>query len=226
MLFGHRASARPPSVSILEYGVDSLPADCPAVMAAPRAQVTQLLLDHQAGDARAFDRLFPIVYDELHRIAHRHLQRERAGHTLKTTALVHECYLDLADHEGSTWEGRAHFLAVASKAMRHILIDYARKRNAQKRGGGQHRVTLDEGMMSVEAQAAELLSLNDALSQLEALDARLAQVVECRFFGGMTVQETALALGTSERTVRRDWQRAKAYLYRTLHPDSPPPTHP
>ncbi len=186
-------------------------------MTAP-GQTTDLLLDYGAGEREAFDRLFPSVYEELRRIAHYRLQHERSGHTLNTTALVHECYLNLIDRTRSSWQDRAHFLAVAAKAMRHILIDYARRRNAQKRGGGQRPVALEDEMGAVAAQAAELISLDDALTALADRHARMAEVVECRFFGGMTVKETAAALNVSERTVERDWTRAKAYLYQMLQP--------
>ena len=181
-------------------------------------RVTELLAHLREGDAASFDQLFGIVYDELHRIAHHYLQRERKGHTLNTTALVHECYLNLVDQSDDGWRDRAHFYATAARAMRHILVDYARRRNAQKRGGKQHRVTLDERMAVTDMKAAELLHLNDALDQLTERSPRLGQVVEYRFFGGMKVEEIAEVLGTSVRTVHRDWTRAKAYLYRTLEP--------
>lgn len=180
---------------------------------------TDLLIEGGAGEREAYDRLFPAVYDELHRIAHRQLQRERSGHTLDTTSLVHECYLNLIDRTRSSWNDRAHFLAVAAKAMRHILIDYARNKAAQKRGGERRRVTLEAETLAVEAQAVELISLDRALSELARRHARLGAVVECRFFGGMTVDETAAALDVSKRTVERDWTRAKAYLQQELHPN-------
>lgn len=183
-------------------------------------QFTQLLADIGSGKEGAFDRLFPLVYDELKRIAHLHLRRERSAHTLNTTGLVHECYINLADHHGS-WQDRAHFSAIASRAMRRILVDYARRRNAQKRGGaGQKRVTLDDRIISIEQQAADLLAMDDALSMLAKHDERLGHLVECRFFGGMTIEETASALGISVRTAHRDWTRAKAYLNRALNDES------
>jgi RNA polymerase sigma factor (TIGR02999 family) len=172
----------------------------------------------RSADANPCDRLFPAVYDELRRIAHRHMLRERHGHVLDTTALVHECYLNLADRTTPSWDDRAHFLAIASKAMRHILIDYARRRKAQKRGGDRHRVTLEDRMVAVDAQAAELLSLDEALTALARRHARMATVVERRFFGGMTISETAASLDVSTRTVEKDWTRAKAYLRRALAP--------
>lgn len=183
-------------------------------------RVTQLLASYDQLDREGYDELFHLVYDDLRRLARHHLRRERSGHTLNTTALVHESYLKLVDPEGSSWQDRAHFLAVASKAMRHILIDYARRRSAQKRGGDQHRVTLDERLLAVESQAHTLLALDQALTKLSEKDARLGQVVECRYFGGMTVEETAAAVGVSVRTVHRDWERAKAYLTLMLREDS------
>ena len=182
------------------------------------AQVTQLLQDHSSGDSEAFDKLFPLVYDELRRIASRHLNRERRFHTLNTTALVHECYLNLANRE-ATWENRAHFSAIASKAMRHLLIDYARRRNAQKRGGDKQIIPLDGQEIAVHSNAEELIELDEALSKLAERDERLSRVVECRFFGGMTMEETASAMKVSVRTVQRDWNRARAYLHKALSPE-------
>lgn len=178
--------------------------------------VTELLRNHKHGDDEAFDRLFALVYDELRQIAHRLLRKERADHTFSTTALVHECYVNLADRTRCTFQDRAHFFAIAGRAMRHLLIDYARKRSAQKRGGNRRRVSLDQEMISVEEQAADLLALDHALDHLADRSPRMARIVECRFFGGLTVQETAQALGVSSRTVQRDWTRAKAYLHRAL----------
>jgi RNA polymerase sigma factor (TIGR02999 family) len=178
--------------------------------------LTELLHDYSKGNEEAFDRLFPLVYDELRRIAHHLLRRERADHTFSTTALVHECYIKLADRTECSFQDRAHFFAVAARAMRHLLIDYARKRSAQKRGGNRRRVTLDQEMISIEEQAADLLALDQALDELTDRSPRMGRIVECRFFGGLTVQETAEALGVSPRTVQRDWTRAKAYLHRAL----------
>lgn len=164
------------------------------------------------------DQLVPDVYEELRKIAHRHLRKERSGHTLNTTALVHESYVSLAGSDKLEWESRTHFCAVASRAMRHILVDYARRRAAAKRGGGRIQVTLGEGVAAQQGLPYDLLALDEALQALADRDERLARVVECRFFGGMTVDETADALEVSRRTVERDWTRAKAYLYRTLAP--------
>jgi RNA polymerase sigma factor (TIGR02999 family) len=174
------------------------------------------------GDREAFDRLTETLYDDLRAIAHRHLRSERPDHTLTTTALVHEAYVELSGRTGPTWRGRAQFFALLSKIMRNVLVDYARRRQADKRGGGDIRVPLDENTAGVEADVFELLRVNQALEQLEARDARLATVVECRFFGGMPEAEIADALGISARTVERDWRRARAYLYMVLSSGAPP----
>lgn len=179
-----------------------------------RDDITALLLAWRGGDRSAFDRLFPAVYDELRRIAHRQLGRERPDHTLGTTGLVHEAYLKLVDQTRAQWEDRAHFFAVAAGAMRRILVGYARRHNADKRRG-QH-VSLDDATMVADERAGTLVALDDALVQLAEVDARLAQVVECRFFGGLTEEETAEALGMTARTVRRDWVKAKAWLAHVL----------
>ena len=178
--------------------------------------VTQLLLQWQEGNTAAMDDLMPLVYEELRRIAHRHLRRERADHTLSTTALVHEAYLNLVDQEMMPWQSRLHFYAIASRVMRRVLIWYARRRNAAKRGGGQRNFALDEVVVLSEDRIEELLALDQALEQLEAMEARLCRVVECRYFGGLSIQETADALGISPATVKRDWQTARAWLRRTL----------
>lgn len=178
--------------------------------------VTQLLEALSDGDRAALDQLVPIVYDTLHRMAHRELQGERHDHTLNTTALVHEAYLELVKLDRVDWQDRAHFVAVAAKAMRHVLIDYAVKRNAQKRGGNRHRVSLEDVHVMTEQRAVELLALDEALKRLEAIDERQAHVVECRFFGGLTIEETAEALDISKATVSRDWTRARAWLNREL----------
>jgi RNA polymerase sigma factor (TIGR02999 family) len=163
----------------------------------------------------ALDDVLPLVYRELHRSAQRALSA-RPSDTLSATALVNELYLKLAGNEQATWRDRAHFLAVAAVTMRHVLVDHARRRTAGKRGGARRAVTLDEGVIAAQADAASLLDLHDALDRLAALDERLARVVECRFFGGMSEQETAEALGVTERTVRRDWVKARALLQHAL----------
>ncbi len=182
--------------------------------------VTCLLKAAQEGEKAAFDRLLPIVYQELRRLARRQLRGERAGHTLQTTGLVHEAYLKLVDQAGIEWQGRAHFFAVAARAMRQVLIDYARRRVAVKRGGGWERTTLDEDELPVEFPVEELLALNDALDRLDGVDRRLRQVVECRFFCGMTEDEIAVALDVTPRTVQRDWVKARAWLYKELYPET------
>lgn len=164
----------------------------------------------------SLDDLLPKVYEELRELARRRLRDEQAGHTLSTTALVHEAYLRLKPLDGGQWRDRAQFFALASKVMRHVLVDYARRRSADKRGGGSTSVTLDPERHAIEPRLPEFLAVNDALDQLAVLDPRLVQVVECRFFGGLSAPETAEALGISLRTVERDWMRARAYLHELL----------
>lgn len=178
---------------------------------------TELLLALRQGDRGAFDRLMPRVYDQLHRIAHRELARRGGGGTLRTTGLVHEVYLKLVDQSRVQVADRAHFFALAATAMRHIVIDYARARRTKKRGGGWQRISLDDGVPSSEERFDEMIELDDALKRLERFDERLCKVVECRFFGGMSVQETATALDIAPRTVYRAWEKAKAWLYREIH---------
>jgi RNA polymerase sigma factor (TIGR02999 family) len=179
-------------------------------------EVTQLLVAYREGDRDAFERLVPIVYDDLRRIARAHLRRNRAGHTLNTTVLVHEAYLRLVDQTRAQWEDRQHFLSVCARAMRQIIISNARKHAAAKRGGGERRVTLDEGRIAGNEDAEWLLSLDRALERLAARNERLARVVECRYFAGLSERETADALQTSLRTVQRDWMRARAWLREDL----------
>jgi RNA polymerase sigma factor (TIGR02999 family) len=162
------------------------------------------------------DAVFPVVYDELRRVAHRHLGGERTGHTLGTTALVHEAYLELVRLEHIRWPGRAYVLAAASRAMRRVLIDHAVARRAQKRGGGAVAEPLDDAVAMADSRGEELLALDEALDRLSRENARCGRVVECRFFGGMSVEETAEALGTSPATVKRDWTMARAWLNREL----------
>lgn len=170
----------------------------------------------EPGPPGEMDGLLPLVYSELHRIAHSRLLAEPAGHTLNTTALVHEAYLKLAGQTRGAWRDRAHFLATASMAMRRILIDYARKHRSEKRGGDRERVPLDSANLSVEDRAETLIELDIALTRLAQVDERLSRVVECRFFGGMTEEETAQALGVTSRTVRSDWVTARGLLYLEL----------
>jgi RNA polymerase sigma factor (TIGR02999 family) len=183
-------------------------------------QVTDLLEAFAAGDRDALDRLMPVVYAELRQIAHRELQRERRDHTLSTTDVVHEAYLKLLDHGPVPPGEHVRFFAIASTAVRRALMEHARRRDAAKRGGGQRPVTLDEDLAATDSDHT-LLALDDALTRLAGLDVRLARVVECRYFGGLTEDETAAALGVTSRTVRRDWVKAKAWLYRELHGVTP-----
>jgi RNA polymerase sigma factor (TIGR02999 family) len=180
------------------------------------ADITTQLLAWRAGDRSAQESLFPLVYEELRRIAHRHLARERLGHTLDTTSLVHEAYLKLVDQTRADWTDRSHFFAVASNAMRRILVDYARRYRADKRGGAPRRVSLTDAMLVAEQRADTLLAVDEALTELAQIDGRLSRVVECRFFAGLTEEETAEVLGVTARTVRRDWTKAKGWLHRTL----------
>lgn len=181
-------------------------------------EVTKLLAAASAGDRRALDRVVPLVYDELRRVAHRQLAGERDGHTLDTGALVHEAYLKVAGLERLQWRDRAHFFAVAAGAMRRILIDYATRRRAAKRGGGARPMSLDRISVVVEERAEDLVALDEALERLRELDERQSRVVECRFFAGMGIDETAAALDVSPATVKRDWTMARAWLNRELAP--------
>lgn len=176
------------------------------------------LLQHWAdGDGAALDRLMPLVYAELRRMARRYMLQQPPGHTLQTTALIHEAYLRLVGQEGKRWEGRAHFFGVAAQAMRHILVDYARARHTGKRGGDARVVSLEEAVIVSMERAEELVSLDDALKELARLSPRQSQVVELRYFGGLSVTETADVLEISSDTVTRDWNHAKAWLNRELN---------
>ncbi len=181
-----------------------------------RKDVTDLLLDWGNGNQEALNQLMPLVYDELHRLASRHLRNERPGHTLQTTALVHDAYLKLVDQKNANLQNRVQFFAVASQVMRHILVDYARSRKAFKRGGGYCRLSLDEAVISSEEKDPDLLILNEALNSLAEIDPQQSRVVELRVFGGLTVEDTAEALGISPRTVKREWSMAKAWLHRQI----------
>jgi RNA polymerase sigma factor (TIGR02999 family) len=187
-----------------------------------RRRVTQLLTDPPDGDAAAVDELFALLYDELRAIAHRQRRRWQGDDTLQTTALVHEAFLKLVDQDRIAAESRAHFLGVAARAMRHILCNYARDQRAQKRGGGIPHVVLHESKANAVSSNVRsepvgvLISLDEALRRLERVDPRQSKVVECRFFGGLTVEETAGALGVSLRTVKRDWAMAQAWLHREM----------
>jgi RNA polymerase sigma-70 factor (ECF subfamily) len=184
-------------------------------------EVTQLLGDWSGGDERALEKLIPLVQPELHRLAHHYMSRERAGHTLQTTALLDEAYLLLVDHSKRNWQNRTHFVAAAARLMRRIMVDHARERRSLKRGGGALKVTLDEAAAVTETRSEELLALDDALERLAGLDLRKSQIVELRYFGGLTVEETAEFLKLSQRTVEREWNMAKAWLYRALSGGEP-----
>jgi RNA polymerase sigma factor (TIGR02999 family) len=181
-----------------------------------RKDVTDLLIDWSEGDQEALNKLMPLVYDELHRLASRYLRRERTGHTLQTTALVHEAYLKLVDQRNANLKNRVQFFSAAANVMRHLLVDYARSRKAFKRGGDYCRLSLDEAAISSEESDADLVDLNEALNNLTAMDPQQGRVVELRVFGGLTVEETAEALGISPRTAKREWSMAKAWLHRQL----------
>jgi len=180
------------------------------------ADITSQLIAWRGGESAAVERLFPLVYDELRRIAHRHMGREPVGHTLDTTGLVHEAYLKLVDQTRVQWTDRTHFFSVASNAMRRILVDYARRYRTDKRGAAPRRVSLADDMLIAEERADTLLAVDDALVELAQIDARLSRVVECRFFAGLTEEETAEVLGVTARTVRRDWTKAKGWLHMKL----------
>jgi len=180
------------------------------------SEVTSLLLAWGQGDDGAFERLVPMVHAELRLIARRHMGHERAGHTLQPTALVNEVYLKLVDARQVKWQDRAHFLAMCSRLMRQVLVDWARARGYQKRGAGAYKVTLDESRVGAVGPSADVILLDDALKALERIDERRSKVVELRFFGGLSIEETAEALNTSTRTVKRDWTMAKLWLRREL----------
>jgi RNA polymerase sigma factor (TIGR02999 family) len=178
--------------------------------------VTKLLEDWSHGDQAALDRLMPLVHHELQRLAHRHLSRERPGHTLQTTALVNEAYLRLVDQREVHWQNRTHFFAIAAQLMRRILIDYARKRGYAKRGGGALHVALDEVAVLSPERAPDLIDLDEALDKLAAVDHQACRVVELRYFGGLTIEETAESLGLSVDKVKGEWSTAKAWLYKEM----------
>lgn len=184
-------------------------------------QVTQLLNDWSGGDQAARDRLMPLVYDELHRLAHQYMKRESKGHTLQTSALVNEAFVKLIDQKNVRWQNRAHFFAIAAQLMRRILVDHARSRQAAKRGGGMNPVAFDDCLYVSDERSAEVVAVHEALEQLAQFDRRKGQIVELRFFGGLSIEETAEILGVSPGTVMRDWTLAKAWLRREISGDSP-----
>ena len=188
----------------------------PLMMTLATSELTLLLDDWKRGDPMALGKLTPLIYDELRRIAHRYARRERNGHTLQTTALVNEAYLRLAGNEVPDWQNRSHFFAVTAQVMRHILIDHARRRRSLKHGGDAQPVSLVEADLMADERAGELIALHEALEELATLDPRKVQVVELRYFGGLSLEETAEALSISLMTVRRDWRAAKAWLFKRL----------
>lgn len=180
--------------------------------AADPNEVTELLVAWRNGDSAALDALTPLIYRELHRLAHHYMQQQAPGHTLQTTALVHEAYLRMVRQQEVEWQNRAHFFAASAQAMRHILVDMARSRGRQRRGGGARALALDEALIFSHERAAEVVALDDALTALAKLDARKSRIVELRFFAGLTTEETAAVLKLSHATIEREWQRARAWL--------------
>ncbi len=181
-----------------------------------KSNITRLLFQASSGNEEAYDRLFPLVYNRLRDIAERQLSRERSGHTLQKTELVHEVYLKLIDQTQIDWQDRAHFYAIATKAMRQILVDYARKKTAKKRGCKQKRITFKEEEIDLEQHAEDLIVLNDLIDKMADFDERKSRVVEMRFFTGMTIREIAEILGVSTRTIDRDWLKARTWLHKEL----------
>ena len=185
-------------------------------MSAFPQEITQLLLSWSNGDKSALDQLIPLVYPELRRLARVYMGRENSGHTLQTSALINEAYLRLVSQQQVQWQDRAHFFAVSAQIMRHILIDHARKYHRSKRGGGNAHVPLDEGALVCDERASELMAVDDALIRLASIDARKSQIVELRFFGGLTVDETAEVMKLAPITIMREWRAAKAWLGREI----------
>ena len=185
-----------------------------------KGEITELLRNWRGGDKAAMDKLLPIVYDELRRLAAGFFRRERLNHTLQATALVHEAYLRLVDQSRVGWENRAHFFGSAAQLMRQILVDHARSHNAAKRGGGEIKVSLAEDMALAGPRELDLIALDVALDELAALDGQQSRIVEMRFFGGLSIEETAQVLGVAPATVKRDWNTAKAWLYRRMQKSS------
>ena len=187
----------------------------------PRQEATQALVDWTRGDAYAADRLMPLVYEELRALARHYLQRERPDHTLQATGLVHEAYLRLVDKSSMTWRNRAHFFAVAAQVMRRLLVDHARSRQAEKRGGTAEKLQFDELLTPPDERPLDLIALSDALDELTAFDERKSRIIELRFFGGLTTDEIADVLATSPSTVTREWRVARAWLGRRISKGSP-----
>lgn len=204
----HGCMIAPLAVSLRQVGVTR--------MAPSPQRVTQLLVAWGGGDRAALDELMPLVYEELRRMAHHYMSRERPSHTLQSSALVHEAFVRLVDQREVRWQNRAHFFGIASQMMRRILVDYARQRRFIKRGGDARQVLLDEAMIVSEERAADVVALDDALKGLAEIDQRKSQIVELRFFGGLSIEETAEVLGVSPGTIMRDWTLAKAWLRRAV----------
>jgi len=179
-------------------------------------EVTQLLIDWSNGDRAALDKLMPLLDEELRRLAHRYMRQERAGHTLQTTALINEAFLRLVNRKNLQWQNRAHFFGIAANLMRTILVDHARSHASAKRGGGAHKLELNEALVVSQQKASEVVALDEALKQLALIDPRQSRIVELRFFGGLTVEEAAEVLQLSPVTIKREWSTAKAWLYHEL----------
>jgi len=179
-------------------------------------EVTQLLIQWSNGDKAALDKLMPLIYDQLRQLARHYMNRERAGHTLQTTALVNEAYLRLINRKQVHWQNRAHFFAIAAQLMRSILVDHARSHAYAKRGGGARKIALDEALAVSQQRAADVVALDDALKRLAEIDQQQSRIVELKFFGGLTIEETAEVLGLSPATIKREWSTAKAWLYHEL----------
>ena len=179
-------------------------------------EVTQLLIAWSNGDKAALNKLMPLIYHELRQLARHYMNRERPGHTLQTTALVNEAYVRLVNRKGVHWQNRAHFFAIAAQLMRTILVDHARSHAYAKRGGGAHKIALDDAMVVSQKRAAEVVALDDALKRLNEIDPQQSKIVEMKFFGGLTIEETAEVLGLSPATIKREWSSAKAWLYHEL----------
>lgn len=179
-------------------------------------EVSQLLKEWSNGDEAALDKVMPVVYQELRRLAHHYMRRERPGHTLQTTALVNEAYMRLVAYKKTRWQSRTHFFAVAAQVMRRILVEQARSKNFAKRGGGAEKISLDETVVVSAGRSAEVIAVDDALTELESWDPRKGRIVELRFFGGLSIEETAEVLKVSPTTVQREWRSAKAWLYKAI----------
>ena len=190
-------------------------------MTGPDSGITQLLKQWRSGEQTALDQLLPLVYDELHRVAQRAIRQQPAGHTLQTTALINEAYLRMCNMPQIEWQDRAHFFAVAARVMRHLLVDHARAQVTAKRGGGAQRVDFDEAAIYASERSAELLALDDALNRLAAADDKKSRIVELRYFGGLTVEEVAEVLGIAVITVKREWAKARLWLYHELQTGEP-----